>query len=80
MAEDAVRSVGDLVVTLLGVGGGTAGAVLLLTYIVKGSIVTAVKEAGKQELARLKAELVSSESVDVAAKLGCQRSPENVGI
>jgi hypothetical protein len=36
MAEDAVRSVGDLVVTLLGVGGGTAGAVLLLTYIVKG--------------------------------------------
>jgi hypothetical protein len=56
-AEEAARSVGDLVVTLLGVGGGTAATILLLVHIVKGAIVTAVKEAGKQELARLKAEL-----------------------
>lgn len=54
---EAARSVGDLVITLLGVGGGTAVTVLLLVYIVKGAMVTAVKEAGKQELARLKADL-----------------------
>jgi hypothetical protein len=61
-ASQAARMVtlsrmGNGIVTLLGVGGGAAAAVLLLALIVRGAIVTAVREAGKQERARLQADL-----------------------
>ena len=50
----------EAVVTILGVGGGTAGAVLILANMVKNSIAVAVQQAGQRELVRLKSDLDES--------------------